>query len=337
MFLCELVEVLSNAIHRRLFASYSGIQAIATPTSKRWDEIIDTTIALADDSTTVKKLLEEHMLHDLRAVQSRHDCLPRRRSALLFGPPGTSKTSLVRAFADVVAWPFVEINPSHFLEKGLDGIYVRTNEIFDDLKDFSNVVILFDELDALVKRRPEADSDAPLDVTREFLTTSMLPKLATLHDRARVVFFMATNHQRYFDSAIKRPGRFDLHIFMGVPSWKEKRARLAAFLPLKAPANEIGDVIDIWLATDAEREAELLTWFSFGEFRAFIDDFCGPLRPGIDPGQAFDVSRRQEFLDQVRVWGERLIVLREKLAPGKEAPNPTRQEYEHDRGLSRIQ
>src|SRR5437868_415600 len=76
---------------------------------------------------------------------------------------------------------------------------------------------MFDEMDALAQRRVEH-----LDVTRQFLTTSMLPKFSTLHDHAQVLFFMATNHQHYFDDAIKRPGRFDLLICMGPSLWEEK-------------------------------------------------------------------------------------------------------------------
>jgi SpoVK/Ycf46/Vps4 family AAA+-type ATPase len=69
----------------------------------------------------------------------------------LFGPPGTSKTSLVRAFAREIGWPYIEITPSHFLRKGLEQIYVQADEVFDDLMDLKGVVILFDEMDALVQ------------------------------------------------------------------------------------------------------------------------------------------------------------------------------------------
>ena len=50
-----------------------------------------------------------------------------------------------------------------------------------------------------------------------------------LHDEGRVLFSMATNHQRNFDPAIKRPGRFDLLICMAPPSWKEKLHNLGKF------------------------------------------------------------------------------------------------------------
>src|ERR1022692_4074059 len=66
-------------------------------------------------------------------------------------PPGTSKTTFARAVATQLGWPYIEINPSHFLSNGLEQIYVRTDEIFRDLMDLSGVVVLFDEMDALVE------------------------------------------------------------------------------------------------------------------------------------------------------------------------------------------
>src|SRR5262249_51787126 len=146
-----------------------------------------------------------------------------RRSALLFGPPGTSKTSIVKALAKKIGWPFLEINPAHFLNEGLERIYVRADEVFEDLMDLSGVVVLFDEMDALVQKRKDEDKTSErLDVTRQFLTTSMLPKLSKLYERGGVLFFMATNYQSEFDEAIKRPRRFDLLLCMAPPPWRAK-------------------------------------------------------------------------------------------------------------------
>jgi SpoVK/Ycf46/Vps4 family AAA+-type ATPase len=172
-------------------------------------------------------LIEREILDriETQGIDAQHrKKIDHRRSVLLFGPPGTSKTSLVRAIAEKIGWPLVELNPSDFLKEGLENIYSQANKIFEDLKNLWRTVVFFDEMDALAQKREEG-----IDVTRQFLTTSMLPKLSMLHDEARVLFFMATNHQRNFDEAIKRPGRFDLLICMAPPLWIEKIKELEKF------------------------------------------------------------------------------------------------------------
>src|SRR5206468_1332423 len=87
-----------------------------------------------------------------------------------------------------------------YLDCDLPGIYDSVNDVFTDLADLFGVVILFDEMDALVQSRESDESKTSgLDVTQKLLTTSMLPKLLKLRKTGRALFFMATNHQSQFD------------------------------------------------------------------------------------------------------------------------------------------
>ena len=70
-----------------------------------------------------------------------------KSSFLLFGPPGTSKSTLARSLAQCLGWHFVELTPSNFVEQGLEMIESRSREIFDDLAMLREAVVLFDELD----------------------------------------------------------------------------------------------------------------------------------------------------------------------------------------------
>ena len=144
------------------------------------------------------------------------------RSAILYGPPGTSKTTLVQAVAAVIGWRYVEIHASDFLSKGLDQVPARADEIFTDLMELDRTVILFDEIDGLIHERKASDSD-PLG---RFLTTSMLPKLAKLWEQRRVLYFVATNDVTGTDSAIARSQRFDAVLYVAPPSLDAKRQRL---------------------------------------------------------------------------------------------------------------
>jgi ATPase family associated with various cellular activities (AAA) len=142
------------------------------------------------------------------------------RAAILFGPPGTSKTTLARSVASAVAWDYVEIHASHFVAAGVPNVQRTADKIFSELMQLDRTVILFDEIDELVRSRDEADSFG------RFLTTSMLPKLAQLWDRRKVIYFVATNHIKFFDPAIRRAQRFDTLINVSPPSFKVKLREL---------------------------------------------------------------------------------------------------------------
>jgi SpoVK/Ycf46/Vps4 family AAA+-type ATPase len=84
---------------------------------------------------------------------------------------------------------------------------------------------LFDEIDELVREREQEN-----DAFGRFLTTSMLPKLAELWKRQKIIYFVATNHIEFFDPAIIRAQRFDALIHVPPPSFTKKLSRLADLL-----------------------------------------------------------------------------------------------------------
>lgn len=140
------------------------------------------------------------------------------RSAIFYGPPGTSKTDLAKKIAGFLGWPFLSIDPSLLLRHGMDGIQAEANKIFRMLEQTDAVVVLFDEFDELVRERG-AKAEQPFS---RLLTTSMLPKLARLRKRGTLVFIIATNNISEFDLAISRRGRFDKVFQVLPPSFQEK-------------------------------------------------------------------------------------------------------------------
>ncbi len=149
----------------------------------------------------------------------------RARSAILFGPPGTSKTTLIRLLADTIGWDYVEIHASHFVAEGLTQVQKTADRIFKQLLELDHGVVLFDEIDELVRER-----DMEKDAFGRFLTTSMLPKLAELWQARKILYFVATNHINYFDSAIIRSQRFDALTLVSPPSFESKISCLATLL-----------------------------------------------------------------------------------------------------------
>lgn len=138
--------------------------------------------------------------------------------ALLFGPPGTTKTTIARAVAGGLQWPLVTLSPGNFIEEGLERVEARAGVIFDQLERLSRAVVIFDECDELFRKRAPQPATEPFRNVSAFITASMLPKLQDLHDRGRIVAFICTNFLDSIDPAMRRIGRIDHLIAVPPPN-----------------------------------------------------------------------------------------------------------------------
>ncbi|MBI1308951.1 MAG: AAA family ATPase [Proteobacteria bacterium] len=152
-------------------------------------------------------------------------------SMIWFGPPGTGKTSFAKKIASDLGWSFLQITQKDFLREGNDLIDACAERIFKLLLNIRETVVLFDELEELVQaREPRSASDKDNhgtdhpDSTTRRLTTSMLPRIHDLRDRAKVVFIFATNRLRSFDPAATRLGRFDAIVPLAPLSTEQRKA-----------------------------------------------------------------------------------------------------------------
>ncbi len=179
-----------------------------------------------DEPVLLGELLRQRVLEPLRlpgepvtySLVRSPDPRGKARSGILFGPPGTGKTTYVRKVAEYLGWPLVVLDPSVFAQEGLPLIATVAGRLFFDLLELEDTVILFDEMEPLMHSR----SDAAGSFEQRFLTTSLLPKLQELADRAACLFFVATNHLETVDPAAQRPGRFNLRLQIMPPAYEEK-------------------------------------------------------------------------------------------------------------------
>jgi hypothetical protein len=151
-------------------------------------------------------------------------------SIILFGPPGTSKTTISKKIAQDLEWPLLVINASIFLKSGLEKIDAEAERVFRLASYLKKVVVLFDEVEELVLRREPNENGVAADQKSRLLTTSMLPRINDLRSSSRIVFIFATNHVDQMDSAITRTGRFDCVHCVMPPNEKEREAIISGLI-----------------------------------------------------------------------------------------------------------
>lgn len=147
-------------------------------------------------------------------------------SLLLYGPPGTSKTSIMEALAHKLGWQFLAISPADFLAAGGDQVEARSSLMFEILSHAKDLVVLFDEVDELLMDRDAPER--PKGIFR-FMTTSMLPKLQSLRTKGNIIFGLATNYQERLDKAITRQGRVDFDWVVLPPDFTSRMVLVAQF------------------------------------------------------------------------------------------------------------
>jgi hypothetical protein len=224
-FVYWLDRLLAEAVRRELF-NYLDLP-LAEPAARNDNDFekgfLDSVLNVRGKEQPLISFLKEHFVRPLadeapKIADGGQFKKSTPISAIFFGPPGTSKTELSQRIANYLGWPLLSIDPSHLLRNGMDGIQAEANAIFQRLAETERVVVLLDEFDEFVKERGSSDAEQ----FSRLLTTAMLPKLASIHKGATLVFIIATNNIRQFDLAIQRPGRFDRLVQIMPPTYNSK-------------------------------------------------------------------------------------------------------------------
>ena len=164
---------------------------------------------LGDELTKVREMVEIPMRHP--EVFERLGVEP-PKGVLLYGPPGTGKTLLARAVANEADAYFISIAGPEIMSKWVGEAEKKLREIFDNAEKNAPAIIFIDEIDAIAPKREDAVGEVERRVVAQLLAT-----MDGLKSRGRVVVMAATNRPNDIDPALRRPGRFDREIEIGVP------------------------------------------------------------------------------------------------------------------------
>ena len=146
------------------------------------------------------------------------------KGVLLIGPPGTGKTLFARATAGEAAVPFYSISASEFIEMFVGVGASRVRDMFKKAKDTQPSIIFIDEIDAVGRTRGAGLGGGSDE--REQTLNQLLSEMDGFNPHEEVIVMAATNRPDVLDPALLRPGRFDRHIVVDRPGWKERRAIL---------------------------------------------------------------------------------------------------------------
>ncbi|MHA1785579.1 MAG: CDC48 family AAA ATPase [Candidatus Helarchaeota archaeon] len=135
------------------------------------------------------------------------------KGVLLRGPPGCGKTLLVRAVANESEAYFIPINGPEIMSKFYGESEKKLRGIFDEAEKNAPGIIFIDEIDAIAPKREEVTGEVERRVVAQLLAL-----MDGLHGRGRVIVIGATNRANALDPALRRPGRFDREIEIGVPN-----------------------------------------------------------------------------------------------------------------------
>ena len=230
-----------------------------------------------------KEIIERRVILPLAEPElaTRH-AVEQPKAIVLFGPPGTGKTTFAKGIASRLGWPFVEIQPSEIGAEGAERQAKLLADTFERLLDLSEAVIFVDEVEDIASMRHEERRVSP-NITNEFL--KQIPRL---REAPHHLLVCATNSVGMLDSAFLRPGRFDYVLPVGPPNDEARASIWARYVDeitdepvdvrVLVEASPLFTPADIeWAARKAAQRAFEREHFAGRGSRATTDDFLGAI------------------------------------------------------------
>src|ERR1051326_2865226 len=158
------------------------------------------------------------------------------KGVLLFGPPGTGKTLLAKAVASETQANFYTISGPEIMSKFYGESEEKLREVFKEAEENAPSIIFIDEIDSIAPKREEVSGDVEKRIVSQLLTL-----MDGIQARGKLVVIGATNRPNAIDPALRRPGRFDREIEIGIP---DEQGRLE-ILQIHTRGMPITDDVDL--------------------------------------------------------------------------------------------
>jgi SpoVK/Ycf46/Vps4 family AAA+-type ATPase len=239
-----------------------------------------------------KEIIERRVILPLERPElaGRHGVVS-PKAIILFGPPGTGKTTFAKGIASRLQWPFVEIQPAEIGGEGAERQAKLLAESFARVASLAAAVVFVDEVEDLASIRHESRKVSP-SVTNEFLK-----QIPQLREAPHHLLVCATNWVSRLDGAFLRPGRFDYVLPVGPPEPAAREAIWSRYVDeITDEPIDVGELVgasELFTPADIEFSARKAAQIAFEREhfegtvnRATTDDFLAAIRatkPSLTP------------------------------------------------------
>jgi len=210
------------------------------------------------------------------------------KGVLLYGPPGTGKTLIAKAVANESGANFISIAGPEIMSKYYGESEQRLREIFEEAQKSAPSIIFIDEIDSIAPKRGEVTGEVERRVVAQ-----LLAMMDGLKERGQVVVIGATNREEAIDPALRRPGRFDREIEVGVPD-REGRIEI---LQIHMHSMPVADDVNL------EGLADRMHGFVGADVNALCKEAAMKALRRYLPDLTSEDEIPQEIIDQMQVMG----------------------------------
>ncbi len=223
------------------------------------------------------------------------------KGVLLSGPPGTGKTLIARAISNEVRAHFLHVNGPELIHKFYGESEAKLRAVFEEARKNAPAIIFFDEMDALAPKRATVVGDVEKRVVAQLLAL-----MDGLVGRGEIVIIGATNMPELVDFALRRPGRFDREITIGVP----KRHERLAILKIHSRKMPLAEDVDL------ERLAEITHGYVGADISALCTEAGMAALRRLMPSVKFEVDQKPTLTaTEVKVTNDDFMTAYKEVEP----------------------